>query len=616
MLVAEEKKKTFILKDWLRDYWIYLVIYVFFLYVSCTSIRAGDDWEVESWYHTGFLSTLVEMIRGLFYFNGRLANNVFTPFFGYYDLIWRFTAPAVFTSIIYLSNKLFGNARNLVSVGISFLMLLWVSDDMRLQTYTNLTNNVGYIFVIGLIFLYLNIIYNENTDKKLRFWKHEKLNCLFVTLLAFTIGLWIENTTIGFVAANILLAILSYMKVGKVTPYIRYGLAGCFLSCLVIFGAPGYYARFSLMGSGAELGITQRIIQNLPNILQQLMIDNMPIYLVFFIIFIISIVAGKIHSRWKISQVVGVVFASAMVLIISTRMFLGLLVDAAFTIHYPKIGTILYFINDTFFDVNKPFPVVFCFSILLFVLIAVFLSREKEKLFVLYCIGLVSAGVMAGSPYTPARTFILATCMLVSINAYISSTINIKSIDLRKASLFVLILATLLQMDKFFYYGTDAMQIEAIRIQLTDSYRTRIASGITTENEWLILPAHKKGSVLISANPTVNGFFMMPLKRHFHLSNDAKVIIDDGFAVKSFSVTKVKDAFYRVEVTPLYDVSQYSYTFIVRQNGIAVYKSVEKTDNFDYYHFSSSGTYAISCVLHLKTDGQKEVNAFESVVIN
>ena len=608
----EEKKKTFTLKDWMRDYWIYIVIYGFFLYVSSTSVRAGDDWEVQNWYNFNLLTKFLEAIRALFYFNGRLANNIATPFFGYYDFIWRFTAPAVFTSIIYLSNKLFGNARKLAPVGISFLLLLLVSDDIRLQTYTNLTNNVGYIFVIGLIFLYLNIIFNENADKRLRFWQHEKLNYLSVTLLAFIIGLWIENTTIGFVAANILLALISYIKFRKISPYICCGLAGCLLSCLVMFGTPGYFLRFSAMGGG-KVGITQRVIQNLPNILQQLVLDNLPIYLVFLIVFIASTLARQISTKGDVARVVAVVFASAMAMIISVRMFLNLLADNYFTIHYPWVGTVLYFINDTFFDVNKLIPVIFYFLILLFVLITVFLSQQKEKLLVLFSIGLVSAGVMAGSPYSGGRTFMLAICVLMSITAYISSTIKINSGDLRKASLLALILATLLQMDKFIFYGTYAMQTETIRVQLIDSYRTRIANGINAENEWLILPAYKKGSVLYTSNPAVNN--MAAFKRYHHLPNDAKVIIDDVFAVKSFSAKQVNGTFYRFEVIPLYNVSQYTYTFFVRQNGIAIYKSVEKTDNFDNYEFPDAGTYTITCMLSHKTNGQKEVAAFEPVII-
>ncbi len=179
-----------------------------------------------------------------------------------------------------------------------------------------------------------------------------------------------------------------------------------------------------------------------------------------------------------------------------------------------------------------------------------------------------------------------------------------------------LILAILLQMDRFLYYGTDAMQIEAIRVKLSDSYRARAASGLVAEDEWLMLPEQKKGSVLFSANQAVNEFFMPALKRHYHLPQDAKVIIDNGFAIKSFSATKVEGVRYRLEVVPLYDVSEYTYKFYVRQNGVVVYESVEKTDNYDNYEFPGPGTYTVTCLLSHKTNGQKEVSAFEPVEVN
>lgn len=243
MKVAKEKTRSFCFKDWLRSYWPYVVIYVFFLYVSCTSARAGDDWEISHWYQKGFLSTLAAMLRATTYFNGRVASLFFGSFFAYYASLWCFTAPAVFTSIIYLSARLFGYAHRPVPVGISFLLLLSVSDGIRVETYVWLIGNVGYISVIALILLYLNIIYNENTGQGLRFWQHKKLNYLIVALLAFLIGLWVENVAIGFVAANILLAILSYIKSRKISPYICYGTVGSVLSCFVLFGSLAYVGK-------------------------------------------------------------------------------------------------------------------------------------------------------------------------------------------------------------------------------------------------------------------------------------------------------------------------------------------------------------------------------------
>lgn len=69
-----EKEGSLNLVDWLRSYWGYVVIYVFFLYVSSTTARVGDDWEISQWYQNGFLSTLAGMMRATTYLNGRVAS--------------------------------------------------------------------------------------------------------------------------------------------------------------------------------------------------------------------------------------------------------------------------------------------------------------------------------------------------------------------------------------------------------------------------------------------------------------------------------------------------------------------------------------------------------------
>lgn len=604
---TEEKAESFYMVGWLRSYWIYVMIYIFFLYVSSTTARAGDDWEVSNWYANGFLSTLAGTIRLGIIFNARWSANLFASFFSHYDFLWRFAAPAFFTSIIYLSARMFGYVRKPALVSLSLLILLSVSDGIRLQTYVWLIGNVGYIPIIALILLYLNIIYNENTDQRLQFWQSEKLNGLFVFLLAFVIGLWVEHVAIAFAAANILLALLSYLKSGKIFPYIRYGIAGCALSSLILFSTPNSLAT----SRGLEVGIVPRIVQNVPGIMQLLVVDNLPIYFLFFVIFIASSVLGKIGSSSAITRIVSIALASSVALIILMRTVFQFLFEK----WYLPVGNILNFINGTFFQVNKPFPVVFCFAILLFILIAVFLSPQKEKLLVLYCIGLVSAGVLIGAPYLGARLFVLAIAMLMSITVYMASTIVIKSIDLRKAALLSLTLLTLLRAEKFYYYGEYVKQAETIRLQLIDSYRARIANGLTPKDEFLVLPVYKADAVYAAANPGFGGFYMGPFKRYYHLPPDANVIFDDGFGVKAFTATQVNDLFYRFEVMPLHDVSEYAYEFVVRENGGIIYKSAVTTDNFDYYEFPGQGVYTVSCVLS-QVAGQREIYATEPVEIN
>lgn len=593
-----DKIGNFNLVGWLKSYWVYVAIYLFFLYVSSTTARSGDDWEVSYWYQTGFLSTLAEMIHFSKIFNARVVGNFYSAFFTHYDILWRFTAPAVFTSVIFLSARLFGYIHRPVPVGISFLMLLSVSDEIRLETYIWMIGN-GSITIIALILLYLNIIFDENTERRLRFWQHGKLNSLMVFLLAFTTGLFVETATAGLTAASILLALMSLQKTRKISPFIRYGLVGCALSCLVILSTPN-----TLAIQGFKVSLTQRIVQNLPGIMQMLVIDNLPIYFLFFVIFIAFILTGEMDSGAKKYRVVGVISASFIAIIILTRLML----QFTLPMWYLPFGNFRSLFNSTFFDVNNLFPLVFCLTILFYVLMAVFLSRQKEKLLVLYSVGMVSAGVMLGAPYLGARIFSLAIFMLVSITAYMASTIKIKSIDLRKAAILALILFTFLQVEKFYFNGEYVRRVETIRSQLIDSYRARLASDLTTGEDYLVLPVFREDMVGPNANIPFSGYYMQVFKRYHHLPTDANIIFDNGFALKDFTVTQIDGLNYQFEVSPLYDVSKYTYKFVVRKNGSIIYKSVVKTDNFDYYGFPGKGTYTISCVLTNAT-GEREVHS-------
>ena len=581
--------------DWFRSYWIYVLIYAFFLYVSSTSARSGDDWEVSNWYQTGFLSTFAEMIHLMTYFNARVVGNFYSAFFTHYDIIWRFTVPAIFTSVIYLMARLFGYVRRPIPVGISFLMLLSVSDGIRLETYVWMIGS-GSITIIALILLYLNIIYDENTNNKLRFWQYEPLNYIMVALLAFVTGLFVETATAALTAASILLAILSYLKTRKISPYVSYGFVGCILSCFVLFSTPN-----TLAIEGLKVGLTQRLVHNLPGVMRLLVVDNLRIYLLFFIVLIVFILAGKVNLGSKTFRVVYVILASLIAIIIFTKLALQFAQPMWW---YSSFGNIHSFINNIFFDVNRPLPLVFCFMILLFVLLTAFISKQKEKILVLFCVGTISSGSLLAAPYLGARVFTLPIFMLVSITTYLASTVWIKSVDLRKAALLALIFLTFLRVEKFYYDGEYVRRIENIRLQLIDNYRTRLANG--SDTDYLVLPVFREGTVGLNANIPFNGYYMQIFKRYHHLPPDANIIFDDGFALIDFVVTRQYGLNYKFEVTPLYDISTYTYEFVVRKDGNIIYTSVAKAENFDHYEFPGKGAYTISCIL-TSTAGRREV---------
>jgi hypothetical protein len=108
---------------------------------------------------------------------------------------------------------------------------------------------------------------------------------------------------------------------------------------------------------------------------------------------------------------------------------------------------------------------------------------------------------------------------------------------------------------------------------------------------------------------------MVPFKRYYHLPLDTKVIFDDGFTLKAFTITHVEGLQYQLKAIPLYD-ERYLYTFHIRQKDELIYTSPTSADNFIYYDFPGEGTYVVSCILQLPSGHQKEVYADEPVEIN
>ena len=616
MTLEEEKSKFVIIKGRLRDYWIYLVLYLFFLFVSYTSARGGDDWELSSWYQKGMLSTFIGMVRATTYLNGRIIQNLFTTFFAYYDSLWCLVSPAIFTGIIYFANKLFGLERKIVPIITSLLVLLSVSNGIRVETFTNLVGNIAYLPEILLWLLYLYLITNEYSEKQFNIWKNKWINYFSIALLALVIGLWVENVTIGFLLVNTMLLVIYFIRNKKISMFVLFGLSGSIVGCIIMFLAPAHQMRLSQYGD-PSIGIIQRININIPQILQILVLDNIRVYFVCFIILFILLATKKIQTRRKIINFLLILFSTLVSIILFVKFSLDLL-NNNYYFTYDDLGSvILREIDYYFFNISKPYSLIFCTALLLFILIPILLSKEKLKLFVLYCFGLLAAGVMAAAPYIGSRIFTFPVFMMIPLVAYFVSLIEIKSVDGRKAIILILVLSVGLQMEQYYFIGKYVKEIETIRLSLIEDYRTSIAGEDIPNDKWLVLPAYRKGTVISTANPEITAFHMAPLKRYYDLPDNAKVIIDDGFAIKEFNVVqdKTTNLNYTFEVIPLNSVSEYSYVFSVLKNGNVVYKSEVGNDNDENYQFQEPGTYSITCTLTNKNLEQKNIYASEFITI-
>ena len=600
----EEKKKT--LLNWLKTYWIYILIYALFLFISITSPRSGDDWEISQWYKSGFVSTCFAMVRAFTYLNGRIANNIFDSFFSYYDFIWKIVSPLIFTSIIFLSGKLFNYHKKVFPIAVNFLILLSVSNNIRKETYVWLIGNVSYIFVIPFILLYFNILFDRLGPSRLVPFKSSAIKVILVGFLAFFIGVWIENTTLGFLAANLLILLYWLVIHKKPSIYIYSGLVGSFLSCLVLFSTP---KRADTLGVSVS-GLFHRVLHNYSGVINDVVVQNSVVFLIFIIIFLLFIYSKRKSIHFNFIVIISTIYAFSTATIILIRQILILLTEN----WYVNAIHALNRINSLFFTVSKPIPLIFCSLMIGFVFLVLLFVNQKEKALAIFFLSLASAGAMLVSPYLGARTFSLSIIMLGAIVAYLSSEIESGPEDVWKVLKVVLILLTISQMERHIYWGWYTYRIENIRLQAIEAYRSGLHNGTIDESDWLILPAISTDAVRACTNPGPYDFHMQPFKEYHNLPDTANVVFDDGFGVKTFEVKQVDGLFYKLEVTPLFDISDYSYVFYVESTSGVVYQSNILEENYDFFEFPEPGIYSISC--KLQNDYGEETTQLPQVEIN
>ncbi len=594
-------------KIWLFYNWVYIATFLFFLYVGFHIPIVGDDWEISGWYKEGFLTTLIGCIKQWSYFNGRIINNFADSILSYYNNFWCFFSAGIYTLTLYYISEFMNFKRKPMSNVIMFAMILSVSKGIRSEIQLHIIGNISYSIAICLIFFYLTLIYRENTDKKIKFWQNEKLNLLIIATVSFCASLFIENMTIGLTVANIIICMQSYLKRKKITPYIIWGFTGNILGCLILFTSVGFFNRSTESAGGKN--IAELITQNLPIVLEQLVVNNIILFLFFIFITLVSIYNKKITFKNKILNILYISLLCLMGGLIALKEILFL-----FTVNYYTFASAIYNeIKNTFFNTHKPLSVMLCFLLLILVFIPIIkLIENRDRLIVLYFMGVCSSAPMVISPGN--RNLMLTLYCLIAITGYISSNVEVKSEDLRKILVIILVSIIFLRMEIYVHICEEADKITSVRTQIIDDYRLKYYQNRLEKNSWVILPKYDS-DIINTGNPKLKDFHMNPLKRYYGLPQEANIIIDDGFLVKNFEANKLSERRYSFVVSQLKEIPKISYTFSILKNGIQVYKTNELSAGYFEYDFVSDGKYSVICNLKNKENQFIDVSLNNDILI-
>ena len=142
------------MKKFLKEYYMYIVIFIIFLFIGLFVPAGGDDWEISSWYRNeGFLRLICNAIYMWKYFNGRILNNLFDMFLGKYEILWAFSSALVHTLTIFISLKIIKQEKNKNLILLFLLFVLSVSVGIRREIQLHKVGNISYSIPTLLIFL-------------------------------------------------------------------------------------------------------------------------------------------------------------------------------------------------------------------------------------------------------------------------------------------------------------------------------------------------------------------------------------------------------------------------------------------------------------------------------
>ena len=545
------------MKKILKDYYMYIVIFLIFLFIGLFVPAGGDDWEISSWYRNeGFLRLICNAIYMWKSFNGRILNNLFDMFLGKYEILWAFSSALVHTLTIFISLKIIKQEKNKNIILLFLLFVLSVSVGIRREIQLHKVGNISYSIPTLLIFYVIYSLLNKNKD-------YSKKDYYCIGLLSMCSCLWIENLTmaISFFSGSLLL--LDYCKTKKINKYKLFSLLGCILGCIILFSSPGFLNRYNTTTEGYT---TIEIIKNnFPYVLYSITLELGFIYLIYSFV-CIKLLKNKKYLILKLYYILLFTY-----LLITNLMF-------SYAGHSPLVSRYYGSISRYFVNYKGILTMLIELSMLasIIIIINVIAKKEDKKMLNLfYFFAVVSVAPMVLSP--GHRNLILVIYSLFLIISYLYSKLDIRK-EKEKYIKYAIILALLFRLENYHYVLHNAHKVELERLRIMTNFK----NNYSEENNDLILPVYDD-EIMQNLN---SNYYDVAFKKYYFLDENTNIIYKDGFMFKKLNVNKNG-----IEVLLLED-DTFKYKYSIYKDNKLVYEN-NSLDNKLNYDFDSKTNYKV-----------------------
>lgn len=499
-------------KKYLGTYGIYILIYLFFVYVSYRVPFGGDDWEVATWYNGGMIQTLFGMIRSWLYFNGRVLNNLFDSMLNYYPILWNFVSPIIYVFTIYFIAKIFKFEKHYAAILLFFVMLLTVSDEMRAEIQFHRTVNISYTICICLIYLYIYMMFRNIENEEIKESQELFFKSAIYLVLSMCICLWIENLTLGFLAILAIVTIQLKIEKKKLPLIIKFGWIGGLLGTLIMFSSiVGIQNRIN-----QQMTVLETIQNNYAQLLYYLIGSSINFYLFFLVMSLIAIVSNTIIISNKFIKALYLSSSIILSITIVCINIINTMIKAYFS--SPTLYTVI-----SYFAPNSKLMILIEFTILVLLLIAIYYCAERKKFISLYFMAFISSGSVIFQP--GARNMLLAQYVVIAFTSYIVYLINIRNNGLKRVVILVLTIMCLFRVELYAYYLEEAKQITEQRTIIIENYKAKMAEGMNMKENNMIITLPKYKEEIFVGNFQSN-YYNQSIINYYKLPADTKIVFE------------------------------------------------------------------------------------------
>ncbi len=379
------------MKERKKEYYKYIfLVFIFTFLISYLIPIGGDDYG--NYLTKGM--TIMEKFNKIkfFYFNweGRIFSRLFNMFLIPKPWLFCFVKAFFMSMLYYFIIKIIDYKKYFYS--LIFLCIFFIDEQTFSQVYVWKTGNITYflpmVFAIYLIYKRRFLFNNKDITNK----KNDYILCF----LTFIFSMFTENVSVGIIVICLLNMVFYYIKYKKIDVIFLLCLIASIIGfCLMSF-SPGNLYRLST-SEFSNMKFIDKIIYNLPNLIEYTFIKNSFIFILNTIVF--SLIIYK-YCKKNILKIFLLTYFSVVPLIT------GILNIANRFIIIPPILNILL-------DANRWYIMAYWFGyFFLFMYVIIRYFKVSNIIYYFIILAISSNGAMMLSPVWGGRTACFTSYML------------------------------------------------------------------------------------------------------------------------------------------------------------------------------------------------------------